>query len=89
MSNWNIGYVQKQDYWEVANKFWLQEAWDMHASTHYYIIVLFRKACKWVDILHIKGKQISQLDWRFTYGHIAQLIIVPRCSYLIQQNAKL
>lgn len=37
-----------------------------------------------------KGKQFSQLDWWFTYyGHIAQLIIVPRCSYLIQQNAKL
>lgn len=41
----------------------------------------------WVDILHIKGKQFSQLDW-LTYGHIAQLIIVPRCSYVIQQNAQ-
>lgn len=37
-----------------------------------------------------KGNQFSQLDWWFTYyGHVAQLIIVPRCSYLIRQNAKL
>jgi hypothetical protein len=60
-----------------------------HASTH-YIIGLFRKACMSWWYSPYQRKAILPTWWFFTYGHMAQLIIDPRCSsYLIQQNAKL
>jgi hypothetical protein len=38
MGNWNNGYVEKQDYWEVANKLGYNKPGTCLHPLHYWIV---------------------------------------------------
>jgi hypothetical protein len=62
--------------WEVAHKFWLQEAWDMHASTHYilhYCIALESMHELMIFSISKESKFPNLIDG------LAMVVILPNC----------